>query len=166
MGEHSEEAALEAAMWDAQIDAMDGGRVRQVRILSGEKPVAYAEIVERWQSDSVFREFFIGILADAPYGAYLWETPPIARLTSTRAFEFVLVDSPALARLNPDPEAFASHFEATDPGAKVAVFSNLGGDALLVVPTPQAPLIVYPHLAAFRELRLPNSSILFGAPSA
>jgi hypothetical protein len=103
-------------MWDAQIDTMDGGRVRQVRILSGDKMVSYAEIVERWRSDGAFRAFFIGILADAPYGAYLWETPTITRLTSTRAFEFVLVDSPALARLNPDPVAFASHFEATNSG--------------------------------------------------
>ena len=136
-------------MWDTQIDTMDGGRVRQVRILYDGKPVSYAEIVERWRSDGVFRAFFIGILADAPYGAYLWETPPITRLSSTRAFEFVLVDSPALARLIPDPDAFVSHFEATETGAEVAVFPNLGGDALLVTPTPQAPLSAYPHLAAF-----------------
>ena len=136
-------------MWDAQIDTMDGGRVRQVRVLCDGKPASYGEVVEGWQSDSVFRAFFIGILADAPYGAYLWETPPITRLTSTRAFEFVLVDSPALARLIPDPEAFASHFEATETGAEVAVFPNLGGDAFLVAPTPQAPLIAYTHLAAF-----------------
>ncbi len=136
-------------MWDAQIDTMDGGRVRQVRIMCDGKPVSYAEIIERWQSDGVFRDFFVRLLADAPYGAYLWETPPITRLSSTRAFEFVIVDSPDLARLIPDPEAFAPHFEATDTGQEVAVFSNLGGDALLVAPTPQAPLIAYPHLAAF-----------------
>ncbi len=128
-------------MWGTQIDTLDGGRFRQVRILCDGKPVSYAEIVERWQSDGIFRELFIGILADAPYGAYLWETSPITRLTSTRAFEFVLVDSPDLARLIPDPDAFASHFEATDTGVEVAVFPNLGGDALLVTPTPQAPLI-------------------------
>ena len=136
-------------MWDAQIDTMDGGRVRQVRTLCDGKPVSYAEIIEWWQSDRVFRAFFIGILADTPYGAYLWETPSITRLTSTRAFEFVLVDSPALARLIPEPEAFVSHFEATETGAEVAVFPNLGGDAFLVAPTPQAPLIAYTHLAAF-----------------
>ena len=136
-------------MWDAQLEAMDGGRVRQVRTLCDGKPVSYGEIVERWQSDGVFREFFSGVLADAPYGAYLWETPPITRLTSTRAFEFVLVDSPALARLTSDREAFASHFDATKTGAEVAVFPNLGGDALLVTPTPQTPLVAYPHLAAF-----------------
>ncbi len=120
-----------------------------MRVLCDGKPASYGEVVEGWQSDSVFRAFFIGVLADAPYGAYLWETPPITRLTSTRAFEFVLVDSPALDRLIPDPEAFASHFEATDAGQEVAVFPNLGGDALLVAPTPQAPLVAYPHLAAF-----------------
>ncbi len=136
-------------MWDAQLDTMDSGRVRQVRILSGEKPVSYAEIVERWRSDGVFRAFFIGILADVPYRAYLWETPPITRMTSTRAFEFVLVDSSALARLNPDPAAFASHFEVADTGVAVVTFPNLGGDALLVAPIPQAPLGAYPHLAAF-----------------
>ncbi len=59
-------------MWDEQLEAMDGGRVRQVRILYDGKPVSYTEIVERWRSDGVFRAFFIGILADVPYGAYLW----------------------------------------------------------------------------------------------
>jgi hypothetical protein len=146
---HGEEAELEDAMWDALIDTIDDGRVRQVRILSDEKPVLYAEIVERWRSDDVFRAFFIGILADVPYRAYLWETPPITRMTSTRAFEFVLVDSSALARLIPDPVAFASHFEATDTGVEVVTFPNLGGDAILVAPIPQAPLGAYPHLAAF-----------------
>ena len=140
-------------MWHAQIDTridtMDGGRVRRVKILSGDKLVSYAEIVECWRSDGVFRAFFIGILADAPYAAYLWETPPITRLTSKRAFEFVLVDSPALARPNPGPAAFASHFEAAGSGEEVAVFPNLGGDALLVTPIPQAALGAYPHLAAF-----------------
>lgn len=92
-------------MWDAQIDTLDGGRVRQVKVLFDGKSVSYAEIIERWQSDGVFRAFFIGILAHAPYGAYLWETPPITRLTSTRAFEFVLVDSPDLDRPIPDPPA-------------------------------------------------------------
>jgi hypothetical protein len=47
---------------------MDGGRVRQVKVLCDGKPVLYGEVVERWQSDGVFRAFFFGILADAPYG--------------------------------------------------------------------------------------------------
>jgi len=120
-----------------------------VRILCDGKPCSYAETIEGWRFDSAFRAFFTGVLADAPYCAYLWETPPITRHSSTRAVEFVLVDSPQLARSVPDPHAFASHFEATDSGEEVAVFPNLGGDAFLVAPTPLAPLKAYPHLAAF-----------------
>jgi len=136
-------------LWSVRIDEKDGGRVRQVSVLCDDEPVSYAKAIERWQSDSAFRAFFSSVLADAPYSAYLWETPPIAQSTSTRAFEFALVDSPQLARSIPDPDAFASHFEASDPGEGVSVFPNLGGDALLVAPMPQAPLIAYSHLAAF-----------------
>ncbi len=135
--------------WDPQIETMESGRVRQMTILCNEEPVSYAEVIERWQSDGDFREFFIGLLAEAPYDAYFWETPPITRMTSTRAFEFVLVESPTLARLKPDPAAFTQHFEAADKGLDVAAFWNLGGDALLVAPSPRASLIAYPHLAAF-----------------
>ena len=136
-------------MWSVRIDEQDGGRVCRASVLCEEAPVTYAETIERWRSDRAFRAFFCGVLADAPYNAYLLETPPITRMTSTREFEFVLVDSPPLARSAPDPKAFASHFDASDPGDKIAVFPNLGGDALLVAPTPQGPLSAYPHLAAF-----------------
>jgi len=141
--------ASEADLWDEQIETIDDGRVRRVRVLCHGKPASYAETIEGWQFDSAFRAFFIGVLADAPYRAYLWETPPITRHSSGRAFEFVLVDSPQLAGSVPDPVAFQSHFGTADSGAGVAVFPNLGGDAILVAPTPQAPLMAYPHLAAF-----------------
>ena len=136
-------------MWDARIDTLDGGRVLRAGIKRDGKPVSYAEVLELWQSDDSFRAFFNALLADAPYRAYLWETPPITRATGTRDFECVLVDSPALAGMTPDPEAFAGHFEAAGAGANVAAFTNLGGDGFLVAPTPRAPLAAYPHLAAF-----------------
>lgn len=61
-------------------------------------------------------------------------------------FEFVLVNSNTLARVQADDRPFRSHFNETD---LVAVFSNIGGDATLVVPTPIASKSVYPHLAQF-----------------
>jgi hypothetical protein len=137
----------EAVMWDSRIDDLDRGRLRRVKILHDGRVASYADILERWQSDEVFRAFFIRLLAVAPQDAYLWETPPITRTTAKRGFEFVLADSPDLARLSPDPHAFAPHFEAAE--AEVVAFANLGGDALLVAPTPRAGSGVYPHLAAF-----------------
>ncbi len=135
--------------WDTQIDTMESGRVRQVTILCDGELVSYAEVIDRWQCDGNFRDFFIGLLAEAPYDAYLWETPPITRVTSTRTFEFVFVESLDLARLSPDPVAFAQHFEAADIEIGVVSFWNLGGDARLVAPSPRDSLTTYPHLAAF-----------------
>ena len=67
--------------------------------------------------------------------------------TAGQPFEFVLLDSPGLAR-QPDPDAFREHFDRM-PVSQVAVFSNLGGDATMVVPHPIAAATAYGHLAAF-----------------
>ena len=136
-------------MWDTQTDSADGNRPRRVRILHDGEPLSYGETIERWRSDDAFRTLFIGLLAGAPYDAYLWETPPITRQTLERTFEFVLVDCPALADLAPEPDAFAGHFRDVDSRKAAAVFPNLSSDALLVAPTPQSPVTAYPHIAAF-----------------
>ncbi len=135
--------------WHTEIETMESGRIHQVKILCDGEPVSYAEVMDRWQCDGDFRDFFVGLLAEAPYDAYLWETPPITRVTSTRTFEFVFVESLDLARLSPDPAAFAQHFEAADIEIGVVSFWNLGGDARLVAPSPRDSLTTYPHLAAF-----------------
>jgi len=135
---------------DARIDTLDEGRVRRVRIERDGEPLPYAEVLDLWRrEEDSFRTLFTTLLADAPYRAYLWETPPITRSTAARGFEFVLVESPALAGSVPDPEAFAGPFEAAGTGAEVAAFPNLSGDAILVAPCPRSPDDVYPHLAAF-----------------
>jgi hypothetical protein len=137
-------------VWDARIDTLDEGRIRRVKIEHDSEPVSYAEVLELWQGDEDgFRALFSSLLAEAPYRAYFWETPPITRSTVARGFEFVLVESPLLAGSAPDPEAFAGPFEAAGTGADVAAFANLGGDAFLVAPRPRTPDDTYPHLAAF-----------------
>jgi hypothetical protein len=136
-------------MWESQIDDLDEGRLQRVTIRCDGRVASYADVLARWQSDEAFRAFFIRTLAQVPQDAYLWETPPVTQATATRGFEFVLVDSPTLAGLSPDPHSFASHFGAADAEAEVVTFANLGGDAFLVAPTPRAAPGAYPHLAAF-----------------
>jgi hypothetical protein len=89
----------------------------------------------------------MGLLADSPFTAFRWETPPITIATANRPFEFVLLDSPGLAR-NPDADAFAEHFCGVAQGG-VVEFPNLGKDAIMVVPCPNGPLSAYGHLGAF-----------------
>ncbi len=116
-------------------------------IKAGASLLAYDDVLERWRRDAKFRTFFNGLLADSPSTAFRWETPPITAATAERPFEFVLLDSPDLAR-TPDPQPFAEHFE---DGSKRAVvtFPNLGGNAVMVVPCPDGPASAYGHLAAF-----------------
>jgi hypothetical protein len=113
------------------------------------RPATFDEVLRGWQSDVAFRSFFNAILAEAEYTAFRWETPELTSASLTRQFEFVLLDSPGLAR-RPDPEAFAEHFGAAQAG--VAVFANLGKDAIMVVPSPLADESAYGHLAAFVRL--------------
>ena len=133
-------------LWQSRIDVLESGRIHRVALLRDGAAVSYAKTVERWRTDEAFRAFFVKLLAGAPFEAYFWEVPPVTRATAARAFEFVLVNSPALAALAPEPGAFAAHLE---PSTTVATFSNLGGDALLVAPTAQGPPAVHAHLAAF-----------------
>lgn len=147
---HSGIERLEIAMpWNAEIDTLDRGRVVRARIHRDGSPAPYAQVIEGWRCDARFREVFAEVLADAPFRAYFWETPPVARDTVTRPFEFVLVDGPALAGMPPDPDAFARYFAAAGPEADVATFDNLGRDAVLVAPTPRASADSYPHIAVF-----------------
>ena len=132
-------------MMKAKVEYLDSGRVQKVVLLAGERPFTYADVLQKWQTDQSFRTFFIELLAKAPFAAYFWETPPIMRNNLERPFEFVLVESPQLARVQAERHAFASQFRA-DP---VVDFANLGGDAHLVVPCPQNAADSFAHLAMF-----------------
>jgi uncharacterized protein DUF6940 len=138
-----------ASQYSAEISQLDEGCVLRFRLLHDGGPLSWSDVVDRWQNDQLFRCFFISILGEAPFPAYFWETPPVTRETINRDFEFVLVESPQLAGVHTDQQAFANHFTATQPGTSVIEFSNLGGDAILVVPCPLGPLSAYSHIRAF-----------------
>ena len=134
-------------MWTAQSEQLANGRVLRVAIDLDSSPVPYAEVLRRWQTDADFRSWFLGLLADSPFSAFPWETPPLTAATANRQFEFVLLDSPGLAR-KPDADAFAEHFRGATPG-DVVEFANLGKDAIMVVPCPVGPPSAYGHIGAF-----------------
>jgi hypothetical protein len=131
--------------WTSRSEPMAEGRILKVAIDLDSSPVPYAEVLRRWQQDADFRSWFVALLADSPFAAFRWETPPITTATANQPFEFVLLDSPGLAT-KPDAAAFAEHFRTA---GDVVEFANLGKDAVLVVPCPNGPLSAYGHLAAF-----------------
>ncbi|MDJ0944444.1 MAG: hypothetical protein QNJ30_13310 [Kiloniellales bacterium] len=134
--------------WQAATEDFDGGRARKVTLLRAGTAVSYAEVAENWRRDEAFNAFFSDLLAAAPFPAFFWETPPVTAYTLGQAFECVLIDSPALARLEAEPAAFARAFAAA-PEDEAVTFENLGRDAWLVAPRPLPEAGDYPHLAAF-----------------
>ena len=138
--------------YSTDITQLNEGRVLRFRLLRDGRPLSWSDVVDRWQNDQSFRCYFVSVLADAPFPAYFWETPPVTSATFNREFAFVLVDSPQLAGVPTDQQAFANRFASTHPGASVIEFSNLGGDATLVVPCPRGPQAAYSQISAFTRL--------------
>ena len=131
-------------MWTARTEPITGSRGRRFVIGRDSRTATVDEVIRGWATDADFRSLFNSVLADAVCTAFRWETPAISTATLSHPFEFVLLDSPGLAR-RPEPDAFAEHF--TD--ASVVVFQNLGGDATMIVPCPKIDPSAYGHLAAF-----------------
>ena len=135
-------------MWTSQQNKLPDGRGLRFTIELDSRPANCAEVMRAWVDDAHFRDLFNALLAEASYAAFRWETPAVTAATVNKPFEFVMLDSPGLAR-RPDTQAFADHF--TDK-ASVVTFPNLGGDAILVVPCPVVEPSAYGHLAAFVRL--------------
>jgi hypothetical protein len=134
-------------MWTSRCERLANYDGIRVAIKLDSAPVSFADILQRWQTDGDFRSFFIRLLADSPFSAFRWETPPITTATAQRTFEFVVLDSPEL-EMAPDPKAFAGHLRQDAPHG-VVEFPNLGKDAILIVPCPIGPHADYAHLGAY-----------------
>lgn len=118
--------------------------------------LTFADAVDRWRDDAAFRKMFNQVLADSPFSAFFWETPPVTPTTTEQPFEFVLVDSRGLAGVARDHIPFREHICGVDDA--VVTFANLGRDAILVVPTQQDDANAYAHLADFAR-RAPTQQV-------
>lgn len=143
-------------MWNSHISNIDP-QTTKYALRTSDRALPFREVNDLWQTNADFRTWFSEQLRQSPFGAFFWETPPVTTDTVDRNFEFVLVDSPILARVAPDPSPFQAQFAARR-GEEVITFSNLGGDAVLVVPAPVASADCYPNLARFLR-HAPSSQV-------
>lgn len=134
-------------MWQATTDKLQNGHIFQYFLQSHARKLTYAQVIQLWQEDHRFREFFSALLAACPFEAFFWECPSLTEDTQHRPFEFVLVNSPQLAGSEADCSDFHQHLVHST--ARVCNFSNLGGDAQLLVPVPQVSAQHYVHIATF-----------------
>jgi hypothetical protein len=133
-------------MWTARVTE-DGRSALRYVVSRGSARFTYREAIAAWRDDVGFRRWFNGLLEAVPYGAFRWETPGVTEGTADRELEFAVVESAGLDR-PATPDVFGEHFEGNSQD-DIVRFSNLGGDAILVVPRPIAPNSAYGHLGAF-----------------
>ncbi len=132
-------------MWNSRSEELHNLHSTRIVITKNSSSVSYATVLQAWQHDVIFREFFIQLLSSLPFSAFRWETPPVTNTTINRPFECVIIDSPSLARV-PDRQTFSPYFNAEQ---SVVAFLNLGQDAMLVTPCPTNSACDYGHLGAF-----------------
>jgi len=133
-------------VWIAKTENVQNGH--RIQIYQGEDPVSFGAYLKLLEEDQRFAAWFTDLLAGADYAAFFWEHPALSDANIDSGVEFVLLDSPALARLDPDPEPFSAHFERDREG-EIVSFRSLGGDAVLLAPRPSGSPEACAHLAAF-----------------
>ena len=134
--------------WRADVSSLPGAGVR-IRISEGDRPVTVQSVLDALQTEPRVGSWFAACLAALPWRAFYWECPALTAATLSDPFECVALEAPSLIGLTAEPDAFRAHLDAAPPGSLVAVFPNIGGDAILVAPTEGEDRRGYPHLAAF-----------------
>ncbi len=137
------------ADWRWQTRERAGAPIIMASLQIDGRAARIADVLAGWRSDDDFRRQWSRWLADIPIASYCWEMPPLTIDRLHSPFECVFVESPGLGVPRADPEPFAAFFPASPSEQDAVIFPNLGGDALLIAPTPQAQPEVYPHLARF-----------------
>ena len=132
-------------MFESKIKQLKDGRSQKYLIYQGADRISFGDVLHLLESNQDFRAFFIDLLSEVDYRAYQWETPTLQQKTLDQPFEFVVTRNPGID-LPPDAGPFRQYFNAADD--QVAVFSNLGGDAILIAPTPAGSLN-YSHIGVF-----------------
>jgi len=107
--------------------------------------LTWGEVIDLWIEDEVFREAWLASFHESVGGKardraqdYYWECAPVSASALDARYEHVIKDRHPQGDIF-DTNAFAEHFGAArEHGKDVAVFANLGGDATLVAPLPDA----------------------------
>ncbi len=118
--------------------------------------VTWQEAIALLQSNSEFRALLTAALAACPYPAFFWETPPITCQSLEAPWECVVIDAPALAQVQANPQAFGRYIAPGQGTNTVTTFPNLRGDAQLVVPCCNGSLETYSHIGVFMRQGPPS----------
>jgi hypothetical protein len=133
-------------MWEARSQIVPSGM--RYHIHRGQSPLPFGEFFSLLEENNDFARWYGETIAGCVFESFFWELPPVTVDTFDNEAEFVLIESASLGRLQPSRAPFELQFELHQD-VDVVTFPNLGGDALLIVPTPRGAIEAYTHLATF-----------------
>ena len=102
--------------------------------------VTWQDVLALWlAANDEFYGVFTGALCSSSHADFFWECPPVSAQTLQNPFEFVLIDAGGrLAGTKASAADFQEHVcdaHGRPLNSRAVAFPNLGGDAVLVVPT-------------------------------
>jgi hypothetical protein len=109
--------------------------------------LSFSDIFDLW-GEIDFADFYISLFRQCGYHSYTWETPAITIANVKREFEFV-IHNLLQSTGRPDRRTYAEYFETNTALDGIVSFKNLGGDALLIVPSPFRRDADYSGMAEF-----------------
>jgi hypothetical protein len=140
----------EASTWSASTSGT--GSTEIVTLFQDGVSLTFRQLFELLEDSSDFAAWYTDQLKGSRFRSYFWEHPPLNQATIDSDAEFALVNAPVLESLRPNAAPFRAYFKT----GEIAAFRNLGGDAMLIAPSPSGSSSGYAHLAAF----------LHGAPAS
>jgi hypothetical protein len=118
---------------------------KMFKFYRNDEKLSYKDGLQLMRESQDFRSLIVDTISKQNYAAVFWEFPPVSKTTDP-SFEFIVNNARSLSRVKVDKATFRSYFK---PDCQVVTFSNLGGDANLVVPCPASDQANYAHLASF-----------------
>lgn len=110
-------------------------------------PISFAKFITLLKTSERFRSQFNDAVASLPYDAFFFECPPIyGNRADKQSFEFVGLPAPSLRHAIAQPSAFPQ-IKSFVGKVGALTFPNLGGDAVLIVPSLYPADADYAHLA-------------------
>ncbi len=134
-------------MWELEKTILQKDKIFHYKILDAHRScISTLQWVSLIINSSTFRSFYSDILFSSKFKGFFWEVKPVNVATLKNDFEFVIIDSSAVASLKKDDSSFKSYFKENE---MVTSFLNIGKDANLVVPCPISEGTDYAHFASF-----------------
>jgi len=120
--------------------------------------MSFSDWISAMLSSNDIIEKFNQVFIDSDFEAFFWEVKPVKEALINEPFEFVIVNSKALRSISSNNSSFIKYFEEE---GEVVRFSNLRGDAELIVPKPVSDQTEYTHIAKFVRTAEQNQILAF-----